>query len=95
MSALGRVPTIGNLTLTNQNTEYSYPLPRGTLKFTVRCRTESNMKIAYTEGDSGLAYINIPAGADHFEEKINVTGLYLYLQSPTASVVVEIVSWAT
>lgn len=95
MSALGRVPTIGNLTLTSQNTEYSYPLPRGTLKFTVRCRTESDMKLAYAEGNSGTVYIKVPAGADHFEEKINVTGLYLYLQSPTAGVVVEIVSWAT
>lgn len=95
MILFGKTPTIKNLTLTTQNTEYPYGLPNGTKKFTVRCRSDNELKLAYAEGQSGAEYINIPEGADHFEEGINTGELTLYLQSPTAGVIVEIVSWAT
>jgi len=95
MALFGKTPTIKNLTLTNQDTEYSYELPNGTKKFTIRCRTDDDIKLAYIKGQSGIEYINIPEGADHFEDGINTAALILYLQSPTAGVVVEIVSWAT
>lgn len=103
MGAFGRTPTIKNLTLTTQNTEYSYVLLTGTKKFNIRCRTDpddssisDDMKLAYAENMSGIEYIAISEGAEHFEDGINTApGLTVYLQSPTAGVVAEIVSWAT
>lgn len=95
MALVGKIPTIKNLVLTTQDVEYSYLLPVGTKKFTIRCRTDDELKLAYAKEQSGTEYINIPEGADHFEDGINTGELTMYLQSPTAGVVVEIVSWAT
>lgn len=95
MALLGKNPTIKNLTLTTQDTEYSYALPNGTKKFEVQCRTDNEVKIAYVEEESGSNFRTIPEGATKAEDNLNTSHLILYFQSPTAGVVVEIESWRT
>ena len=96
MAIFGKEPTITNLTLTDANTEYSHPTPTGTKKFTVQCRTDDVIKLAYVSGASGTTYTTIPEGASYSEDNLNTApGLTLYLQSPSAGVIAEIITWST
>jgi len=95
MALLGKLPIITNLTLTLADTEYSHALPNGTKKYTVQCRTDDVLKLSYTKEESGSTYITIPEGASQSEDNLNTNVLVLYLQSPTAGVIVEITTWTT
>lgn len=96
MALLGKIPLITNLILTDANTEYSYIIPTGTKKYTFQCRTDNNLKYAYVEDQSGSVFSSIPEGASKSEDNLNTAPeLTLYLQSPTAGVVVEIETWST
>lgn len=87
-------PIIYNVTLTNAGTEYSQTLPANTRKVLIRVRSgASDLKLAYTSGESGTKYITIPAGSSKYLEGIYIKGETLYFQSPTASEVVEIEAW--
>ena len=95
MILLGKTPTIKNLTLTNKDTEYSYVLPNATKKFTLQCRTDEDIKLAYAKGESGSNYITIPEGASQSEDNLCTNVLVLYVQCAADNVVVEISSWIT
>ena len=86
-------PTIYNLVLTAKNTEYSQALVGSggyIQKLTVLCRTAADMKLSYTSGESGTKYITIKSGTVYTERDL-IGDITLYLQSPTAGVVAEIV----
>ena len=85
--------TIYNLTLTNADTEYSQALPANTKKYMIGCRTANAMKLAFTSGQSGTTYFTIPANRYYWEDMIDTPSLTIYLQSPTAGVVAEIIAW--
>jgi len=95
MARFGKTPFIKNLVLTDADTEGFYPLPLGTKKFTIQCRTDDILKFSYVVGESGSIYMTIPEGASKSEDDLNTTGLVLYVQSPTAGVVAEIETWGT
>lgn len=95
MAFLGKTPIIENLVLTDANTEYSYLLPNGTKKFSIQCRTDKEMKVAFVENESGSKYITIPEGASFPEDGLNTSELTVYLQAPHAGVIAEILSWTT
>jgi len=86
-------PTIYNVTLTSADTEYKQALPSKTKKFTVQCRTASDVKLAFTEGESGTNYVTIKANTNYYEDNVLAESLTLYMQSTQAGVVVEIIAW--
>lgn len=86
--------TIYNKTLTVADTEYSQVLPVGTRKVLIKERTgAADVKLAYVSGESGTVYITIPAGSSKYLEGVYLSDIILYMQSPTAGVVVEIEVW--
>ena len=85
-------PTIYNLTLTDANTEYSQALPANTTKYVVQCRTDDDVKMSFTSGESGTKYLTIHGGQSYWEDLVKISPT-LYFQSATAGVVVEIVAW--
>lgn len=87
-------PTIYSLSLTTQNTEYSQALPEGTRKVLIRERSGgADLKLAFASGQSGTVYVTIPAGSAKALDMAYLSGLTLYLQSPTNAVVAEIEAW--
>lgn len=87
------VPTIYNLTLTNANTEYSQALNAFPAYITIQCRSVADLKVAFTSGQSGTTYITIPAGSS-YTFPMQIAGVKtVYVQSPSASAVVEILEW--
>lgn len=85
---------IYNVTMTSANTEYSQTLPASTKKFTIKCRTNYDVKLCFTSGASGTTYITIPAGMTYWDDLIKPVTLTLYFQCPTAAQVTEIVAWS-
>lgn len=90
---LAETPTIYNVTLTDADTEYSQELPSDTKKYTVQCRTAFDVKLAFTEGESGTTYATIKANTNYYEDGILAESLTLYVQSAQAGVVVEVIAW--
>ncbi len=88
-------PTIVNTTLTTANTEYSHIFGADTKKFTIKNRGAGQVKIAYILGDSGTTYITIWPGGVYEAPCLDLSAtLTVYMQSPKASQLIEIASWA-
>lgn len=85
---------IYNVTMTLANTEYNQALPANTKKFTIKCRTLYHIKLAFTNGQSGITYLTIPPGMAYSEDLIRPATLTLYFQCPTAAQIAEIVAWS-
>lgn len=85
---------IYNVTMTSADTEYSQALDQGTQKFLIKERSGgSDMKLSYTETESGTTYITIPAGTAKTVDVVNLKDITLYFQSPDAGKVAEIEVW--
>lgn len=86
--------TIANTTLTLANTEYTYAIPTDTRKVQLAARNAGgDIKLAFTSGASGTTYITIPAGGTWVVDAVYLRGQSLYMQSPTAGVVAEILTF--
>jgi len=85
-------PAIYNVSVLLANTEYSQALSSSTKKFLIRVRGQSQLKLAFTAGQSGTNYITIPAGTTLNCDDLSFTGT-LYFQSVKASQIVEILEW--
>jgi|CXWL01.1.fsa_nt_gi hypothetical protein len=82
--------TIANTTLTLANTEYEYAIPAGTRKIMLSARNAGgDIKFAFTTGLSGTTYMTILAGGTWSVDGVYLRGQSLFMQSPTAGVVVE------
>jgi hypothetical protein len=80
-------PTIYNLAMAANGTEYSQALPEDTRKVLIRSRLNAEIKLAYSsEGD----YITIPAGAAKSIEGVYLKDITLYLISGADNDVAEI-----
>lgn len=87
-------PDINNVPLAAANTEYSLALPANTKRFMLKLRQRSILQVAYTVGDSATKYFTLWPGCVYTEESLNFSsGITLYVQSPTASQMVELVVW--
>lgn len=86
-------PVVVNGTLTLANTEYGIELPLNVHKFILKARTLANLKISFSAGTSGSEYFSIPSGNSYSEDGVR-TNNYIYIQSPTAGTVVEIIAWS-
>ncbi len=87
-------PTIYNKSMASENTEYSQALPAGTRKVAIKMRDLAyEIKLSFTENESGTKYITIPVGSTMEMSGINLSGKTLYFQSSGASQVCEILVW--
>jgi len=87
------LPLVTNTTLTNVNTEVVITLPANCKKFTLQARQNADLKFSYTESASGTIYFTIKAGNSYFEDNIR-TNNKIYIQSPSAGTIVEMVVWS-
>lgn len=93
-------PTPINVTLVAANTEYSQVLPAFVHKFTMRARknaddTYSDVCFAFATGQVPPAagdYGIMQDGAPYGEDNLNAQ-LEIFLSSPTAGTIVEIIPW--
>jgi hypothetical protein len=76
-------------------TEYSYFIPVNTKRYVMRVRdAKGKLQFAYTSGDTNTKFISLARGATYTQEGVYLSsGLNVYFESPTANVVVEILSW--
>lgn len=96
------LPTINNLTLTDANSEYSQVLPSFTSGFTVFARPAADgaiadLRLAFVSGGTGTTFVTIPGGSRFtpLPTPLSFPGARtIYLRSPTAGTVVEILSWS-
>lgn len=91
--------TLANVSMDTANTQYSYTFPARTVEFQLRIRDDSTpLLVAYTTGKlptsgDGAAYFTVPA---YFIEKntgLDWGGKTIYLQTASASMVCEVISY--
>jgi hypothetical protein len=93
----GTTPTIKTVAAPLSGTEYSYSLPAGTKRFTVRARQGvARLRIAFiATATNGTDYWTVRAGSSLPEQCVNSTTTYIvYFQSTKANTDVEFLSWA-
>ena len=97
-SEMASTPILYTKTCASANTEYSQALPAGTKKFMVKCRdTTSIIRLAFVTGKVATPtdpYLTIQAGASYWEDFVKLAAVTLYVASPTAGAIVEIVDWS-
>ena len=86
-------PAITNISLTLASTEVTIALPTECKRFLIKLRGFSPLQLSYVSGQSGTIYLTMPAGSFYAEDSVNPTGKFLYVQSPVAGEVVELVTW--
>ena len=84
-------PSLYNALCSTPGTEYSQALGE-CRKFLIKPRG-GQLKVCFTSGQSGTNYILLNDGVSYSEDFIHPSALTLYFQSPTASVMAEIVKW--
>jgi hypothetical protein len=88
---------IYNVICTNADTEYSQEMPANCCNFEFQARTEVILRYAFATGKVATPtapYATLKAGDYWYEEvsKEDITSPILYLASPTAGTVVEIIA---
>ena len=83
---------IQNGILTEANTEYKISLPEKVKKILIQARQYAPIKFCFTDGKSGTEYITLKPGVAYWEDDIRFVG-DLYVQSPTAGTIVEVIAW--
>ncbi len=92
-------PTPYNVTCTNADTEYNQALPANCRGFEFQARTEATIRFAFVTGKvaaSTAPFMTLKAGDYYTSPAINqgASPSTLYVASPTAGTVVEILAWA-
>ena len=91
-------PTVSNLTLTTQDTEYSLALPANCKAFSLQCRTSAAVRLAFETGKVAgptEPYATVKAdGAYTSPEWMNASSLTIYLAGGSGGLIVEIISWS-
>ena len=91
MYTSGRVQ-IQNGTLITANTEYKITLPQNYKKLLIQARQYVTLKFSFTENESGTNFITLKPGNAYWEDNIcHVSDLYV--QSPTAGTIIEVLTW--
>lgn len=94
--AAATTPAIYNVTMTNSDTEYSQALPANTKRFSLQCLTDFDVRFAFASGKVATPtapYALIRAGMNYFEEQLNLAAVTLYVASPDAGKIAEIIVW--
>lgn len=87
-------PIIYNVAMADADTEYFQAIDRNAEKILIKERSGgSDLKLAYTETESGTNYITIPAGTVKTIDDIFTKDIIFYFQSPDATLTAEIEVW--
>ena len=87
-------PIIANVAMTTLNTEYSYDIPAGTKRFSIKLRAINKiLKLAFVATESGTTYISIPYGETYTENDVKAGPVTLYFQTTVSTMVAEIKTW--
>lgn len=87
-------PIISNVPLSVSGIEVDILLPNDCKQFLLRLRdSSSSLQLSYVAGQSGTVYLTISPGCFYSDADLTVSGLHLYVQSPSASQIVELVTW--
>lgn len=85
---------INNEIIAVANVEQSLVLPTDIVGYIIKSRgATGEIKLSHVSTESGTKFITIPKGAVYTDEH-SYSALTLFFQSPVASMVVEIVTWA-
>lgn len=87
-------PTIYNITCTLANTEYSQVINTN-LMFEVQARTDAVVRLAFETGKVATPtapFLTLMAGDFYYND--NSAATILYVASPTAGTVVELMVWS-
>ena len=87
-------PFSDNFSMPLANTEYAYAFPDNTRRFMIQNRNVGIIKLSYTSGESGTNYFSLSGGVVYSERNIETTTITLYLQSPSANQLLEVISWS-
>ena len=98
VGAEGKYPATYNVTLTSANTEYSQVLPLETKKFTLQCRTNYDVRIAFVTDKVATPtapYITLKKGNVYWEDEIatKISGQTIYFASSQSGVIIELICW--
>lgn len=92
-------PTITNTTMTNANTEYSFTIPAGTVRFSIKCQDGTAFRLAFATGKVATPtapYLTILANGaynDPGDIQIGSSDLTVYVGCGSAGKVIECVTW--
>jgi len=86
-------PLISNVSLALANTEIGIVLPSNCKKVELKLRDKKVLQISYTSGQSGTVYKTLWPGCVLTVDGIDASGVTIYVQSPSASQVVELETW--
>lgn len=89
-------PVIYNITMTNSDTEYSQALPANTKRFSLQCLTDFDVRFAFESSKVATPtapYALVRAGMNFYEEQVNLAAVTVYVASPDAGKVAEIIAW--
>ena len=81
-----------NVTCTSANTEYSQALPNGTKSITIKSRDYNDIKFTFKATESGSTYMTLNSGTVQ-DMSGNFSNKTIYVQSPDAGAVVEILCY--
>lgn len=84
-------PTIELTTITDPTQWYAYTLPNNTTHFIVN--SGSTIQVSFDSAGATYATFRASEGGYNQKLKSRVSGLTLYLSSPSAGAVARIVSW--
>ena len=84
---------VDTVTMTTENTEYSWTIPNGVGCITVQCRGAYDIKLCFTSGESGTSYNTLKSGNAYYETDISSFGNTIYFQCATAGQILEIIYW--
>ena len=87
-------PKVDNLVIAAADTEQSFTFPAKTKSFLIQPRGNSKLRLSYAAGMSGTDFYTIRSGAFYGESGIDADTTTIYVQSPQAGLVVELVSWS-
>lgn len=95
--AAATAATLYNVTMTSADTEYSQALPANTKRFSLQCLTDFDVRFAFITGKVATPtapYALVRAGMNYYEQQLNLASATLYLASPGAGKVAEIIAWS-
>lgn len=87
-------PAVSNVSLSTANTEVSIVLPAGCRKYMLKLRDRNVLQLSYVSGQSDTTYVTLWPGCVYVENEVKLTAsTTIYVQSPAASQIVELVTW--
>lgn len=82
-------PSVSNILMVNENTEYGIKLHINCRRVTLRAREPVSIKIAFELGKSGTDYLHLASGETWTEEEI-YGDISIYFQCEVPNTTVEI-----